>query len=178
MPQLDPTTQEAFSVLNPTLLEQVLAAECPSLGDGPKYEPLASILRTIQATDADSQLRALGSIPENRLSEWLSALWLVAGDLDRSHSLSQSIDNREGSYLHGIMHRREGDFGNAQYWFRRVGSHPVFAELMRQSGGLYRDAATFCDAVRTARDSGDPQQINACEKSQWLELQTLLRHCG
>jgi hypothetical protein len=59
----------------------------------------------------------------------LSALWLYHDFLDEAHSISQSIETPEGSFWHGIMHRREGDYGNARYWFRRVGRHPVFDSL-------------------------------------------------
>ena len=55
----------------------------------------------------------------------LSALWLRNDFLDESHQISQSIETATGSYWHGIMHRREPDFSNAKYWFRRVGSHPI-----------------------------------------------------
>ncbi len=53
--------------------------------------------------------------------------------LEESHHCSQSIEgegtHRCGDYWHAIMHRREPDFGNAKYWFRQVGRHPVFEEL-------------------------------------------------
>ena len=54
-----------------------------------------------------------------------AALLLVAGDLDGSHELSQRDPSDVGSYLHGMMHRREGDYGNAKYWFRRAASVDV-----------------------------------------------------
>src|SRR2546421_1194544 len=38
--------------------------------------------------------------------ELASALWLYVDDLNRSHTVSQGIDNPTGSYWHGIMHRR------------------------------------------------------------------------
>jgi hypothetical protein len=58
-----------------------------------------------------------------------SALYLYLSDLDASHTISQNIPTATGSFLHGIMHRQEPDFSNAKYWFRRVGSHEVFAPL-------------------------------------------------
>src|SRR4029079_6033740 len=53
----------------------------------------------------------------------LAGLWLVYDFLDESHRISQDIDTSTGSFWHGVMHRREGDFSNGKYWFRRVGSH-------------------------------------------------------
>lgn len=58
-----------------------------------------------------------------------SGLWLLHNFLDQSHSISQNINDATGSFWHGIMHRREGDFSNAKYWFRRVGEHEIYPDL-------------------------------------------------
>ena len=55
----------------------------------------------------------------------LAGLWLHHNFLDESHTLSQDIDTTTGSYWHAIMHRREGDYGNAKYWLHRVGASDV-----------------------------------------------------
>lgn len=58
-----------------------------------------------------------------------AALYLKHGFLDASHKISQQVETRTGSYWHAIMHRKEGDFSNSKYWYRRVGPHPVLAAL-------------------------------------------------
>lgn len=51
-----------------------------------------------------------------------AGLWLLADDLDACHKICQDIATPLGSAWHAIMHRREGDFSNSLYWWRRAGS--------------------------------------------------------
>jgi hypothetical protein len=54
-------------------------------------------------------------------SPLLVALWHDArGDWDRAHSIAQDIDDESGSLVHAYLHRKEGDLGNAGYWYRRA----------------------------------------------------------
>jgi hypothetical protein len=66
----------------------------------------------------------------------LAGVWLLHNYFDASHAISQEIETEDGSYWHGILHRREPDYGNAKYWFRRVANHPIFEELGRESRSL------------------------------------------
>lgn len=60
----------------------------------------------------------------------LAGLWLYHNFVDESHAISQQIDTTTGSYWHGILHRREPDYANSKYWFRRAGEHPIVARLV------------------------------------------------
>ena len=55
------------------------------------------------------------------LSPPLRALWHDArGDWAAAHQVAQDIDNETGSWIHAYLHRKEGDLGNAGYWYRRA----------------------------------------------------------
>lgn len=95
-----------------------------------------------------------------------SALWLYVDELDLSHTISQNIDDATGSYWHGIMHRREGDFSNSHYWFRRAGLHPVM-EIV--DGGYSPDE--FVDQVAAASAAGEPAtELVELQRREWESL--------
>ncbi|KRF03836.1 hypothetical protein ASG89_03520 [Paenibacillus sp. Soil766] len=60
-----------------------------------------------------------------------AGLFLLNESLDKSHDISQEITNPTGSYWHALMHRMEGDYSNAKYWFNDVGNHPIFSNLVQ-----------------------------------------------
>jgi hypothetical protein len=60
--------------------------------------------------------------PPTGLSLPLQALWHDArGDWDQAHACAQNDHGRDGSWVHAYMHRKEGDLGNAGYWYARAG---------------------------------------------------------
>jgi hypothetical protein len=55
----------------------------------------------------------------------LQALWHEArGDWERAHRCVQDDASREGAWVHAYLHRKEGDLGNAGYWYSRA-DHPM-----------------------------------------------------
>jgi hypothetical protein len=88
------------------------------------------------------------------------ALLYAMDDLPGCHTLFQADHSDLGSYLHGMMHRREGDFDNARYWFRRAGEMPFF-------DNLHREAALFSTDM-AKQLSWDPYLFTgACEQARF-----------
>lgn len=65
------------------------------------------------------------SAPPSTLSTLLKALWYDAkGQWDTAHQLAQEVETTHGSWIHAYLHRKEGDLGNAAYWYHKA-KHPV-----------------------------------------------------
>ena len=97
-----------------------------------------------------------------------AGLWLYVDELDRSHTISQGIHDSTGSFWHGIMHRREGDFGNSHYWFNKVGHHPAMDEIPGYDGHAFIDDVA-------ARHASAPDDLIEMQRKEW---QTLFAWCA
>lgn len=99
--------------------------------------------------------------PELESAELKAALWLYVDDINRSHKICQDIPNHRGSFLHAIVHRREGDFGNSKYWFKQAGHCPIYV-----SG---YDPVRLVDAVSAARGN-DIAALVDLQRKEWVEM--------
>ncbi len=171
----------------PAIASLLEAAPCNELGPGKPDQTRRGALTSLTAeslvaphklADRDMALAAL------------AGLWLRFDFLDESHRISQDLENSTGSYWHGIMHRREPDFGNSKYWFRRVGTHPVFEPLVADARQLVTGASSkagflveqadwdpfaFVDLCEAARGSSELAAL--CMKIQQREWELLFDYC-
>ena len=120
---------------------------------------------------------------ESELIQSAALLW--HDHLDESHTLSQDISNNNGSFLHGIMHRREPDYSNAKYWFNRVGSHDVFPDILNRAKAILTgtslahliksewDSFAMVDAVSRAKV--DSKEYALLQQVQAIEVESILR---
>ena len=70
------------------------------------------------------------------VSKALQALWHDArGKWDTAHQIANDVDDKTGAWVHAYLHRKEGDLGNAAYWYQRaslpVATDSLEAEWMR-----------------------------------------------
>jgi hypothetical protein len=84
-----------------------------------------------------------GSAPPAGLTFALAGLWWDGkGDWTRAHESAQQNEGPDGSWVHAYLHRKEGDQGNAAYWYRRavkpVCREPLEAEWLSIVQALLR----------------------------------------
>lgn len=115
-----------------------------------------------------------------------AGLLLLNDDLHAAHEIVQNIKSQTGSFWHAIVHRREGDFGNARYWWNLTGQHPAFEEICdlvlhkvpdfpfldELRVHLTWEPVTFTDFCQRGEDASLLCQV------QKIEMGTLLQWCA
>jgi hypothetical protein len=156
------------------------AAGPPALDRGPRagVRPAAAV--------AGALASALAALPTTRRAAALALAHLWHDDLDAAHGHCQAHeDDADCNYVHALLHRREGDFANAKYWFREVGPHPTAPALAAaaRAHGLGRllaagawSPAAVVDACAKALRGDDPAALPALVALQADEFRILAAH--
>lgn len=163
--------------------------EPPELGPGPRKG-----VQSRQAVDVAIGTALSGAQLTGETRELLRALVLLWHDhLDEAHRIAQEVDSADGSLVHAVMHRREPDYWNSKYWFRRVGKHPCFGNLASRVASLLKargepalldklipqgkwDPFAFVDACEAAAHGGSSKQQSLLREIQQIEFEVLLAH--
>ena len=75
----------------------------------------------------------LNNEPLQNSSVYLKALWYDAkGEWDKAHKLIQDFEDRNASWIHAYLHRKEGDTGNADYWYSCAGKKRPSVSLEKE----------------------------------------------
>jgi hypothetical protein len=142
--------------------EKILESpELPELGPGPRagVQPEGALERALEEV-----FRGVKFATERK--QLIRALVLLWHDhLAAAHGIAQEVENADGAFVHGIMHRREPDYGNAKYWFRRVGQHAAFAEIARRVLPKLEDHAELRNRLIRGGQWDAFAFVDACEKA-------------
>jgi hypothetical protein len=105
-------------------------------------------------------------------------------DLDGAHRIFQDCPGDVASYWHALMHRREGDFDNARYWFNRAGTLPVFNAMHAAAANKSPDMAkqpnwdpSLMNHQCEQAAHGDPDLIPELAALQKVEWEVLFDYC-
>lgn len=116
-----------------------------------------------------------------------AGLWLYFSSFEEAHELLGHCHSKEANLWHAILHRQEPDSGNAAYWFRKVGRHPVFPALAHAATQVldrYPDAefrthpiewdpfafVAFCERALTQPGSTQDRAAMEIQRAEWQIL--------
>jgi hypothetical protein len=81
-------------------------------------------------TLAEFKRSVSGASPPAGLTPALTALWWAAkDDWERAHAVVMDESGQDCAWIHGYLHRLEGDLGNARYWYGKAGKAPSHGPL-------------------------------------------------
>lgn len=97
-----------------------------------------------QALSDSTWQQLLPTVPRAARLALVAGLLQIHNFWESSHEAAQQADDLGervvSAFWHGIAHRREPDSGNASYWFRRVGAHPIYGALAQSARPLLASA--------------------------------------
>lgn len=75
--------------------------------------------------------------PPAQASRGLQALWLDhKGMWEKAHEMIQDEEDSVCAAIHAYLHRKEGDSGNANYWYRNANRKPFQGSLTDEWNSL------------------------------------------
>ena len=92
----------------------------------------------LAAVDGAQQGRMPQGLPLELQVPWLER----RGDWAAAHDVAQDMPDPNGALLHAYLHRREGDNGNAAYWYRRADHSVATGSLDEEWRSLARHFST------------------------------------
>lgn len=87
----------------------------------------------------------------------------------------QSPPAYEGMFLHGILHRVEGDYDNARAWYNNVKDSNVFRSVWREQGGE-EGALEFIRQVESLKKKGEGNKEELAGRSL-KEIKKIVEWC-
>jgi len=80
------------------------------------------------------------ALPPENVNQYAMALWYDAkGDWQQAHNIIQDIENKTAYRIHGYLHRKEGENGNASYWYDKAGTELPQYSLEKEWEEIARD---------------------------------------
>lgn len=176
-----------------TLAQQLRARETPPLAPKNVWnETISGQLQSDDETLFGAQITRADAASDNAASTrralCRAALFLWNDDLDAAHNIVQPLENNAtANAIHAMIHRREKDFSNALYWWRKTGTHPLLGSLgaaareldgAREYSQLFgRDDIFDAAAFTKLCENATPQNEDFLRRVQAVELEKTYQFC-